>query len=103
MTRRKPRTFTPEFRQMAVDLALQGDQSIAQIERDLGLSDGLLRQWVKKHAAAKAVGKTVEQAADERREVKRLQREVARLQEEVAILKKAVVIFAHPSPSGSNS
>ena len=103
MTRRKPRTFTPEFRQMAVDLALQGDQSIAQIERDLGLSDGLLRRWLKTYHAAKATGKTVEQVADERQELARLRRENKRLQEENAILKKAVVIFAHPSPSGSNS
>ena len=54
MSKRQPRSYTDEFRQMAVELALAGQQSIAQIERDLGLSDGLLRLWLKKHRRATA-------------------------------------------------
>lgn len=103
MTRQKPRTFTAEFRQMAIDLALHGEQPVAQIERDLGLSSGLLRQWLKKHRMAQAAGTTVAAVAAETHELARLRREVKRLEQENLILKKAVAIFAHPSPSGISS
>ena len=109
MSKQNPRTFTPEFRQMAIDLALQGHQTVAQIERDLGLSSGLLRQWLKKYRTAQAAGTTVDDLAEERREVARLRRENQRLQEEVAILKKAVTMThlrgfpAHPPHGGSSS
>lgn len=100
MSPQKPRTFTAEFRQMAIDLALQGQQPVAQIERELGLSQGLLRQWLKKHRRAQAAGTTVEILNAEAQELARLRREVKRLEQENTILKKAVAIVAHPSPSG---
>jgi transposase len=39
------RTFTAEFKRDAIALAERGDRSVAQIERDLGLSGGCLRHW----------------------------------------------------------
>ena len=103
MSNHQRRTFTPEFRQMAIDLALQGHHSIGQIERDLGLSDGLLRQWLKKHRRATSAGTTVAVLHAETRELARLRRENLRLQQEHTVLKKAVALFAHPSPSGTAS
>jgi transposase len=103
MTRQNPRTFTAEFRQMAIDLALHGEHTVAQIERDLGLSSGLLRRWLKKHRMAQAAGTTVAAVTTETQEMARLRREVKRLEQENLILKKAVAIFAHPSSSGISS
>ncbi len=47
------RTYTSEFKREAVELATQSGKSMAAIERDLGLSKGLLKQWLR---AAKADG-----------------------------------------------
>lgn len=103
MSSQKPRTFTPEFRQMAIDLVLHGQQPVAQIERELGLSQGLLRQWLKKHRRAQASGTTVEGLDVEAKELARLRRENKRREQENMILKKAVAIFAHPAPTGISS
>lgn len=94
------RTYTAEFKRDAIALAERGDRSVAQIERDLGLSVGCLRHWRAAARRAAAAGTTTDALADQARELQRLRRENARLREEREILKKAVAIFVHPSPSG---
>ena len=39
------RTWTAGFKRDAIALAKHGDRSVAQLERDLGLSVGCLRHW----------------------------------------------------------
>ncbi|WP_343600336.1 transposase [Mycobacterium sp.] len=55
-TRRK---FTPEFKAEAVELVINSGKSIAEIARDLGISDGTLGNWMK---AAKKRGDVKEKA-----------------------------------------
>ncbi len=43
-TRRK---YSTEFKQEAVALAKQSDQSITQIASSLGINDNMLRRWIK--------------------------------------------------------
>ena len=92
------RTFTAEFKRDAMAPFLGGDRSVAQIERDLGVSAGCLRHWRADARRATAAGTTVDELAAQTRELQRLRRENARLREEREILKKAVAIFVHPSP-----
>lgn len=96
------RTFTTEFKRDAIALAERGDRSVAQIERDLGLSAGCLRHWRADARRAAAAGTTPDVVREQGRELQRLRRENARLREERDILKKAVAIFVHPSPNGTD-
>jgi putative transposase len=41
-----PAAKPPEFRRRAVDLARAGDQSVAKIASDLGISESCLRRWM---------------------------------------------------------
>ena len=45
------RVYTKEFKQEAVQLAQTSGKTMAAIERDLGLSKGILKQWVRQAAA----------------------------------------------------
>jgi transposase len=91
-TRKK---YTREFKLEALKLAETSGKSIAQIERDLGLSGGLLHYWKNKW---KQDGKTAFpgngslKAEDE--EMRRLKRENEILRQERDILKKVVSIFS---------
>jgi len=52
---RKYRKFSPEFRDEAVRLVIDGSRPIAQVARELGVNEGTLGNWVnhyrKEHAA----------------------------------------------------
>jgi transposase len=40
------RRFSPEYRDEAVKMALDGSRSIAQVARDLGINGGTLGNWI---------------------------------------------------------
>jgi len=48
MNTTRPRRYSAEFKQQAVELALQSE-SIMQTARDLGIDQSNLRKWVKAH------------------------------------------------------
>ncbi|WP_143220609.1 transposase, partial [Actinomadura sp. CNU-125] len=41
-----PSPHPPEFRRRAVELARQGDKSMVQLAKDLGVSRSCLQNWV---------------------------------------------------------
>jgi transposase len=87
--------YTPEFKQEAVALWQASEKSAAEIEKDLGITTGMLYHWkkeLKKKAVAAADGSAAEAA-----EIKRLQKELALVKQERDILKKAVSIFSQPN------
>ena len=45
------RTFTPEFKVEAVKLVTEQGKSVAEVARDLGLGESLLRSWKQALAA----------------------------------------------------
>ncbi|HSY24690.1 MAG TPA: IS3 family transposase [Polyangiaceae bacterium] len=87
MARRKRRNFTPEFKAEAVRLTRLGDRSIGKVALDLDLTEGALREWVKRAEAdaGNAAPETLTTA--EREELTRLRRDNKRLQMERDILK----------------
>lgn len=88
---KKRRKYSPEFKDEVVRLVVDGQQSAAQVGRDLGLSPHLVSKWVSLFEARGGKnGLTVE----ERSELERLRKENARLRMERDILKKATVFFA---------
>ncbi len=44
---RKRRQLTPEFKSEEIQLARSPGQSIARVDKDLGISEGNLRNWIK--------------------------------------------------------
>ena len=92
---RTNRHYSKEFKQDAIELAETSGKSIVEIEKDLGLSRGLLNRWKKEgreegQEAFRGNGQMTAEAS----ELRRLQRENEILRQEREILKKAVAIFA---------
>jgi transposase len=87
-----PRPRPPEFRQRAVELARQRAKPIAQIAKDLGVSESCLRRWM--DIADVDDGRKPGLTTDERAELVRLRREKRVLELEVEILKRAAAYFA---------
>src|SRR2546429_9978511 len=69
------RRFDAEFREGAVRIVRETRKSIAQVARDLGISDGTLANWVKKDREARGEAAAGQLSEDERGELARLRRE----------------------------
>lgn len=90
----KRRKYTKEFVEEAVRLVKRGDKSMAQIGRDLGISDTTLWGFVHRADLAARKREPEELTPMEREELRQLRRENAVLREEREILKKATAFFA---------
>ena len=101
MNERNYRKYSQEFKLEALELLRRGDKSAGQIERELGITPGLLVKWrvryqiVAQEGQPAQIGPSDMEAA--RAEIRRLQRELANVQEEREILKKALNIFSRKS------
>ena len=87
--------FSEEFKESAMQLALNSDQSVSQVARELGISIGTLHNWLYKRRIQESedqVPKVKESLEDEN---KRLRKELARVKEEREILKKATAYFSN--------
>jgi transposase len=91
----KRRKYTKEFKEEAVRLLKGGDRSLAQIARDIGVSDTTLWGWA--NGRGLKGEKPPTQSLTETEEVRQLRRENALLREEREILKKAMAFFARES------
>lgn len=96
--KKKYRAFTQEFKAEALELLKRGDKTAAQIERDLGISPGLLLKWRNRYQLEEKAGQDPKLLPSDieaaKAEIRRLQRELANVEEEREILKKAINIFS---------
>ncbi|MDP9026120.1 MAG: transposase [Actinomycetota bacterium] len=81
-----------EFRRRAVELARSGQKPVAEIARDLGISESGLRRWMAQSDVDDGTAAGV--SRDERAELVRLHRENRVLAMEIEILKRASAYFA---------
>ena len=90
MTARARRQFTPEFKAEAVSLVRSSGKTVAQIARELDLTDSALRNWVERaeHAGSSDL------SPSERQELQQLRKENRVLRMERELLKKAAAFFA---------
>lgn len=95
--RRNRRVFTPEFKAKAVSLCLTGQRSIAQVAKDLDLTETALRRWVGQAEVDAGRGAPGALTTAEKDELARLRREVKTLRQERDILKAAATYFAKES------
>jgi len=98
---RKYRTYTKEFKLEALELLKNSDKSAGEIERELGITPGLLMKWKARYQALRKNGEEVSLEPSDleaaRAEIRRLKRELLVAEEEREILKKAVNIFSRIS------
>jgi len=101
MEDRKYRTYPAEFKLEALEMLKYSGKSAGQIERELGITPGLLHKWRVRYQIlqngaerAKIVPSDIEEA---KAEIRRLQRELSAAEEEREILKKALNIFSRKS------
>ena len=92
---KKRRTYTREFKLDAIQLAETSDKSIAEIERDLGLSVGQIHHWRRQLADEGADAFPCKGHLKPQDEIiRQLRRENEILRQERDILKKAISVFA---------
>lgn len=91
MTKKKPDTYTEEFRDRAIRLTKIPGRSIASVALELKVPAWKLRNWIQESSAK------LERHADMQEE-NQLRNEIKRLKEENEILKKAAAYFAKNMP-----
>ena len=84
------KSYSVEFKQQAVQLALSGAKSKAQLARDLGITENMLYAWLAKWGPDAPPAEAVADQA----ELTRLRKALARAEMERDILKKAIGIFS---------
>jgi transposase len=92
MTMRRRRSFTPEFKAQTVDLVRTSGKPIAEVCRDLDLTETAVRRWVAQ--AEIDAGRREGLTTAEREELTQLRKEVRVLRQERDILAKATAFFA---------
>jgi transposase len=98
MGKRKRRRFTDEFKAETVRLVRDGNRSAAEVARDLGLAESVVRNWMKRAEIDEGRGPTGALTTVEREELQQLRRENKQLRMEREILKKAAAFFAKENP-----
>ena len=94
---KKRKSFSKEFKLEAVQLVIEGGNSIAQVSRDLGIRPALLGRWKQEYEHDQGNAFPGQGQLKPEDELRHLRRENARLRMERDILKKAAVIFSKDS------
>lgn len=86
------RKFDEDFKQGAVRIVEETGKPIAQVARELGVSDGTLGNWVVKARRARDGG-DAPLSESERAELARLRRENTELRMQRDVLKRSVALW----------
>lgn len=89
-----PAPHPPEFRRRAVALARERSKPIAELAKDLGISESCLRRWAEQADVDDAGDSASALTSREKKELVELRRDKRRLEMEVEILKRAAAYFA---------
>ena len=95
---RNYKDYSEEFKLGALELVRRGEKSMGQIERDLGITPGLLGKWKARYQILDKEGEPDQLVPSDleaaKSEIKRLQKELRIAEQEREILKKALNIFS---------
>lgn len=97
MDDKRYRKYAREFKLEALELLKRGDRNASEIERQLGITPGLLVKWRARYQLVQgdqAVQLGPSDLEGAKAEIRRLQRELSAVEEEREILKKALNIFS---------
>ena len=92
------RQFTDTFKVEADRLTRESGRPVAQVARDLGISDNVLYRWRNEQQQVESQGRTRQAVRAEQDELTRLRRENETLRKERDFLKRAAAFFARASP-----
>ena len=99
MSEKQNRHYPEEFKLEALALLQSSGKSASQLERELGITEGMLLKWRERYQVVTPAGQTQAQLQPSdlesaQREIRRLERELQETAEEREILKKVVGIFS---------
>jgi transposase len=98
MNDRQYRKYAKEFKLEALELLKRGDKSAGAIERELGITPGMLLKWRARYQILQTCERGIQLGPSDlegaKAEIRRLQRELSAAEEEREILKKALNIFS---------
>ena len=89
----KQQKYSPEFREEAARMVVEGSRAIAQVGRELGSSETTLGNWVRAYRETHATDEPALELS-ERARLRELERQNRELEMENAFLKKAAAYFA---------
>lgn len=87
------RKFSPEFRDEAVKMVIEGNRPAAQVARELGINPGTLGNWVAQYRKAHPLEEEPLSVSDRAR-LRELERENQELKMRNEFLGKAAAFFA---------
>ena len=93
----KRKKYSKEFKLGAIETYEKGEKSMAQLEREMGIADGLLRRWRGELLQAKGQADTFPgngNLPESEERIRQLERENAQLRQEKEILKKVLGIYS---------
>jgi transposase len=91
----KKKSYSDEFKRDAIGLQETSGKSVAEIERELGLSHNLLRQWKKRYQVDEETNELEHSEMEQlKAELRQARRELEIARQERDILKKAISIFS---------
>jgi transposase len=90
---KKRRSFTPEFKEEAAKMVVEGVRPVPSVARELGLNEQTLRNWVNTYRETHA-GDEPSLTLSERARLRELEKEVRELRLEKEFLGKAAAFFA---------
>lgn len=85
--------YSDEFKRDVLAMAAEGSRSVAQLERELGITAGLVYKWQQRYRVKEDMLQPSEERA-EQAELRRLRRELEIVRQERDILKKAIQVFS---------
>ncbi len=98
MSEKKYREYTEEFKLEALRLLKSSGKSASELERELGITPGMLLKWQNRYQIVEAEGQKASLEPNDieaaKREIRRLEKELMEVTEEREILKKVVSIFS---------
>jgi len=98
---RQYRTYTDEFKREALELLKSSGKSAGKLERELGITAGMLLKWRDKYQVVSPPNQEARLEPSDleaaKREITQLKRELTEIAEEREILKKVVNIFSRKS------
>lgn len=98
------RQYEDSFKREAVRLVVDENRQTSEVERNLGIPQGMLYKWVEKygkHPVDPFPGSGHRSKDPRDQQIRKLQRELANAQEERDILKKAIAVFSRTPKANS--
>ncbi|WP_411268451.1 IS3 family transposase [Nonomuraea sp. PA05] len=94
---RRRRQFSPEFKEEAIRMVLEGDRTVASVAREFDINASTLGSWVNRHRIASARQEQPPVSGPERARIRELERENAELREKLIFLKKSRLLRVRDS------